>query len=53
MAGQPVANLMRRDFRFDTSGGLGLRIAGVDMELKVTSGSTWIVSREAQGLCAC
>ncbi|MFE5908669.1 NaeI family type II restriction endonuclease [Streptomyces wedmorensis] len=49
MVGQLVENLMRHDFRFDTSGPLDVRIAGVDAELSVTSGSTWIIPREAQG----
>ncbi|MEU7514562.1 NaeI family type II restriction endonuclease [Streptomyces sp. NPDC042898] len=48
-AGQLVENLMRHDFRFGPGGSLDFRIAGVDVELKVTSGSTWIISREAQG----
>ncbi|MGW6285789.1 NaeI family type II restriction endonuclease [Streptomyces sp. NPDC055107] len=49
MAGQLVENLMQNDFRFDPGGSLDFRIAGVDVELKVTSGSTWIIPREAQG----
>ncbi|MFG3508672.1 NaeI family type II restriction endonuclease [Streptomyces sp. NPDC047821] len=49
MVGQVVENLMRHDFRFDTSGSLDIRIAGVDAELRVTSGSTWIIPREAHG----
>ncbi|MEU9319598.1 NaeI family type II restriction endonuclease [Streptomyces sp. NPDC048295] len=49
MAGQLIENLMRHDFRFDTRGPLDFRIAGVDVELKVTSSSTWTIPREAQG----
>ncbi|MEU3071709.1 NaeI family type II restriction endonuclease [Streptomyces sp. NPDC006906] len=49
MAGELIGNLMRHDFRFDTRGPLDFRIAGVDVDLKVTSGSTWIIPREAQG----
>ncbi|MET9295730.1 NaeI family type II restriction endonuclease [Streptomyces sp. NPDC003077] len=49
MTGQLVGNLMRHDFRFDTRGPLDFRIAGVDVDLEVTSGSTWIIPREAQG----
>ncbi|GAA3390632.1 NaeI family type II restriction endonuclease [Streptomyces roseoviridis] len=49
MAGQLVGNLMRHHFRFDTCGPLDFRIAGVDVDLKVTSGSTWTIPREAQG----
>ncbi|MFE3677732.1 NaeI family type II restriction endonuclease [Streptomyces griseus] len=48
-AGQLVGNLMRHDFRLDTRGPLDFRIAGVDVDLKVTSTSTWIIPREAQG----
>ncbi|MFF7091742.1 NaeI family type II restriction endonuclease [Streptomyces rubradiris] len=49
LAGQLVGNLMRHDFRFDTRGPLDFRVAGVDVDLRVTSGSTWIIPREAQG----
>ncbi|MFF8608296.1 NaeI family type II restriction endonuclease [Streptomyces sp. NPDC015346] len=49
MTGQLVENLMRHDFQFDSSPRLDFRIAGVDVDLKVTTGTNWMIPREAQG----
>ncbi|MEV4869611.1 NaeI family type II restriction endonuclease [Streptomyces syringium] len=49
MSGQLVENLMRHEFQFAASRLLDFRIAGIDVDLRVTATGNWTIPREALG----
>lgn len=52
MSGQLVENLMRHHFHFEPGRKLDFRIAGVDVDLKITAAANWTIPTETEdGLC--